>query len=372
MSRSRLVAMIALASLALTPLPSMAQGAPQTHTVKKGDTLWDIAKQYLGDPFKWPEIYRRNTATIADPDLIYPDQVVIITGDVAATPGTPADTTTAGLPVAPTVGEEPQRPAGAAPAMTIFNPERFKVVRGQRTSLEMMSRPTAVRRGDFESTPFLWDAAGITGAGKVGAAVQSSTVARTRYETAIPIYERVYVTVPANATGAVNEEFVSYRVGPTLDGEGQVIIPTGTLRLLTVPQNGQAEALLLRKYEDVYAGHGLIPADSLTMPAGVMPVRVEFGLATKVLWLDGDPLVPSIGQHIVLAAGATEGLVPGDQVTIQVELGPDEKGVPRAPRDVAVVQVTRVTNWGASAVLIGQNEGVVTPGMTARVTAKMP
>jgi hypothetical protein len=369
MSRSRLVAMIALASLVLTPLPSMAQGAPQTHTVKKGDTLWDIAKQYLGDPFKWPEIYRRNTSTIADPDLIYPDQVVIISGEVAATPGTPAD---AGVPVAPTMGEEPQRPAGPAPTMTIFNPERFKVVRGERASLEMMGRPTAVRRGDYQSAPFLWDAAGITGAGKVGTAVQSSTVAKTRYETAIQLYERVYVTVPSNATGAVNEVFVSFRYGPTLDGEGQVVVPTGMLRLLTVPQNGQAEALLLNKFEDVYAGHGLIPMDSLAMPAGVMPVRVEFGLATKVLWLDGDPLVPSIGQHMVLAAGATEGLVPGDQVTLQVELGPDEKGVPRAPRDVAVVQVTRVTNWGASAVLIGQNEGVVTPGMAARVTAKMP
>lgn len=371
MSRSRLVAMIALASLVLTPLPSMAQGAPQTHTVKKGDTLWDIAKQYLGDPFKWPEIYRRNTSTIADPDLIYPGQVVIITGDVAATPGTPADSGAA-LPVAPTVGDEPQRPAGPAPAMTIFNPERFKVVRGQRASNEMQGRPTAVRRGDYQSAPFLWDAAGITGAGKVGAAVQSATVARTRYETPVQLYERVYVTVPANATGTVNEEFVAFRYGPTLDGEGQVVIPTGTLRLLTAPQNGQAEALLLNKFEDVYAGQGLIPADSLAMPTGVSPVRVEFGLATKVLWLGGDPVVPSIGQHLLLAAGASEGLVPGDQVTIQVELGPDEKGVPRAPRDVAVVQVTRVTNWGASALLIGQNEGVVTPGMAARVTAKMP
>ncbi len=160
MSRSRLISTIALAALAASPLPMMAQGTSQTHTVKKGDTLWDIAKQYLGDPFKWPEIYRRNTATIADPDLIYPDQVIIITGDVAASPGTPADTAAAGVtPVAaPTPGAEmspmPEQAAGPAPAMTIFNPERFKVVRGTRETLQLRARPQAVRRGDFVERAF--------------------------------------------------------------------------------------------------------------------------------------------------------------------------------------------------------------------------
>lgn len=379
MSRSRLVSTIALAALAATPLPMLAQGTAQTHTVKKGDTLWDIARTYLGDPFKWPEIYRRNTATIADPDLIYPDQVIIITGEVAASPGTPADTTTAPAvtPVAPAVpgAEQPavvEQPAGPPPAMTIFNPARFQTVRGTRETLEIRARPQAVRRGDYARAPFLWDAAGITGAGKVGATVQAQTIATTRYERSVQIYERVNITVPSNAAGAVNEEYVSYRHGPLLAGEGQIIVPTGVFRLLTAPQNGQAEAMLLTKYEDVYAGQGLIPSDPLQMPGNVNPARVEFGLRTTVVFLAGDPVVSSIGQHMILAAGATDGLVPGDQVTVQVDMGVDEKGVPRAPQDIAVLQVTRVTNWGASAILIGQTEGVVSPGMAARVSAKMP
>ena len=99
---------------------------------------------------------------------------------------------------------------------------------------------------------------------------------------------------------------------------------------------------------------------------------MEFGLATKVLYLYGEPIVSSIGQQVILAAGASEGLVPGDQVTVQVELGADDQGVPRPPQEVAVFQVTRVTTWGASAILIGQKEGVVSQGMNARVSAKMP
>jgi nucleoid-associated protein YgaU len=29
------------------------------HVVKRGDTLWDLARQYLKDPFRWPDVFRR-------------------------------------------------------------------------------------------------------------------------------------------------------------------------------------------------------------------------------------------------------------------------------------------------------------------------
>jgi hypothetical protein len=377
MSRSRLVSTIALAGLALAPLPMLAQGTSQTHTVRKGDTLWDLAQTYLGDPFRWPEIYRRNTATVADPDLIYPDQVLIISGDVAASAGTPADTTTGVTPVAPAPGAEPtampmEEVTGPPPAMTIFNPDRFRVVRGERETLVLRARPQAVREGDYMRSPFLWDGAGVTGAGKVGPTVQAEPVAATRYARPVQLYERVFITVPANAPGAMNEEYVSYRNGPVLSGEGQVVIPTGIFRLVSAPQNGQAEAMLLSKYEDVYEGHGLVPSDPLRMSGNANPARVEFGLRTSIIYMHDSPVVSSIGQHVILAAGASDGLVPGDQVTVQVDMGVDDKGVPRAPQEIAVLQVTRVTTWGASAILIGQTDGVVSTGMAARVTAKMP
>ena len=67
---------------------------PATHTVKRGDTLWDIAKLYLGDPFLWPEIYRLNTDLIEDPHWIYPGELLKLPGApskvVAVTPPPPA------------------------------------------------------------------------------------------------------------------------------------------------------------------------------------------------------------------------------------------------------------------------------------------
>jgi chemotaxis signal transduction protein len=52
------------------------------HIVVRGDTLWDIAARYLGDPFQYPELAR--LSRIRDPDWIYPNDVIRIvprTGD---------------------------------------------------------------------------------------------------------------------------------------------------------------------------------------------------------------------------------------------------------------------------------------------------
>lgn len=44
---------------------------PQPYIVKKGDTLWDIAKYFFKDPEKWIKIWEKNLY-ITNPDLIYP------------------------------------------------------------------------------------------------------------------------------------------------------------------------------------------------------------------------------------------------------------------------------------------------------------
>ncbi len=50
------------------------------HIVQKGDTLWDLAQQYLGDPYLWPQIWERNPY-ILDSHWIYPGDPIVI--DVA-------------------------------------------------------------------------------------------------------------------------------------------------------------------------------------------------------------------------------------------------------------------------------------------------
>lgn len=57
---------------------NLIDGAPAVYTVKKGDTLWDIAEHYLHSPWRWPELWQSNRSTVADPHWIYPgDQLYL-------------------------------------------------------------------------------------------------------------------------------------------------------------------------------------------------------------------------------------------------------------------------------------------------------
>jgi hypothetical protein len=50
--------------------------APEQHVVVKGDTLWDIAGNFLEHAWCWPQVWGMNRDEIRNPHLIYPGQTV--------------------------------------------------------------------------------------------------------------------------------------------------------------------------------------------------------------------------------------------------------------------------------------------------------
>lgn len=52
--------------------------APERYTVKQGDTLWGISGKYLYSPWQWSRLWDANRDQIHNPDLIYPDQVLVL------------------------------------------------------------------------------------------------------------------------------------------------------------------------------------------------------------------------------------------------------------------------------------------------------
>ncbi|MCU0940081.1 MAG: LysM peptidoglycan-binding domain-containing protein, partial [Burkholderiaceae bacterium] len=86
------------------PLSALSPTAPESYTVKSGDTLWDISSVFLTTPWRWPELWGMNKEQVRNPHLIYPGQTLKlvrtadgratlqVAGDVQGLPGTPGDT----------------------------------------------------------------------------------------------------------------------------------------------------------------------------------------------------------------------------------------------------------------------------------------
>jgi len=55
-----------------------AKAQPTTYTVKSGDTLSKIAKEYLGNASEYMRIFDANKDQLTNPDLIKPGQVLRI------------------------------------------------------------------------------------------------------------------------------------------------------------------------------------------------------------------------------------------------------------------------------------------------------
>lgn len=66
------------ASQVETNRPIEASTPSRDYTIRSGDSLSKIAKQFYGDASDWQKIYQANKDTIKDPNMIFPGQKIKI------------------------------------------------------------------------------------------------------------------------------------------------------------------------------------------------------------------------------------------------------------------------------------------------------
>ena len=77
-NRSVLPVLFFLLCVPMISSPAPAQQMEyKNYTIQEGDTLWDISREELKDPFLWPKVWQENPE-IKNPDRIYPDQIIRI------------------------------------------------------------------------------------------------------------------------------------------------------------------------------------------------------------------------------------------------------------------------------------------------------
>ena len=344
------------------------------HVVKKGDTLWDLAKFYLKDPFRWPEIFRRNTDVVENPHWIYPGEVIRIWGTEVRTEAL-ARADSAGEVVSHVVTRPapPMTNVGGRSDLTVFaSPMSRAAAAIAATNSDVHSRGRAggVRRGELEAAPYADRDGGPRGAGRLVASVDRPGIKTSIVQSRYQLNDDLYLDLPRGQVARLGDTYMAYVLGPDLGDNGQVVIPTGILRIETITPGQRAVARIIRQFAEIKLDQRVTGAPDLSLPAGTLS-PVAGGTRGKVVYVHDEPVLPSIGHYVVISPNAKTGIQVGDQVTfIDNSTGRADEN-PAPPVIAGTAQVVRVTPYGSTAIIVGQIQPTIRDGMPVRLTARM-
>jgi LysM repeat protein len=371
---------VAAATLASSPLAAQEPTAiPATHTVKKGDTLWDIAKMYLNDPFLWPEIYRLNTAIVEDPHWIYPGEVLTLPGgtpQVAENPGGGAQVVSEDQmeqPAAP-IAEAPRQPVGS----TVFAAaNRKRTISASRFGGTANTyQHTAVRAAEFYSAPWLDSSAGPPNTGRIIRTANVPGEVRGVQRDKFNINDYVFVTLPKGVVAAKGDQFLVFEMLADLGNGTKVMRPTGQVKIISIEGTDAAMALITNFYQEVWVGQQIMPLEHFAMNPDARPAPLLLGTEGKVVFIPPAVTIASAQDWIILNVGLKDGVKIGDQFTVYrpsfkqpQEHGPDVT-IPEGL--IGRVQVIKVTELGATALVTDIRNPAIFADASVRLTARMP
>jgi len=373
---------LAAGLFAAQPLRAQESAKPTTHTVVRGDNLWDLAHKYLGNPFLWPEIYRLNRDVVEDPHWIYPGEVLRLPGESTAAPPTVSQLPQGQQPPTPTptttqpTTTQPQAPS----SQTVFTRKQpgqtapISTVTGGATSgaLEEILNPT-VRVGEVLIAPYVDREGGPRAFGSIIRSGDLPGIAEATDRNRFQLYDRVLIEPPVGQVAPEGERYLAYKLGPILEKQGQVIIPTGIVEVTRAARTNEAAiAKVVKAFNELTISDRLIPIDTAGAGTTTRPTRVANGPSTKIKWVYGEPVLASVQNFIVLDVSSHNGVQMGDEFLIYEPRKKEEGQIDSPDIPIGKAQVVRSTPYGVTAVIVGQGQPLIREGMTARVTAKMP
>jgi len=357
---------------------------PQTHTVRKGDTLWDLARLYQKDPFLWPGIYRLNTDVVEDPHWIYPGEVLRIApnDNIAAVPTMdtppppqPVDTTplVAADDSTETLARGPQQPSLAETPTEEWTPlfERQRT----RSVAEILKAYThqpyrALRRSEFYSSGFLTENQRLPYGTVLGPVTPQQIKATSSRATALP-YTTIAVTAPGGATYEVGDTLLVVQVGQELEPYGRAIVPAGLVQV-TEALDGHYLASVIAVYAPIRNGHRVLPAESFSSAVGERAVAVADGVRGSLLGGLGRQDLKEPQMVVFIDKGRGDGVAPGDLFEARRRPARLSDGTVRVNELMATLQIVHVRERSATAIVLTVISPDIPPGTDVVQVAKLP
>lgn len=287
--------------------------SPTRYTVQEGDTLWSIARRFLENPWRWPQIWQQNPQ-VENPHLIYPGDVLVLTG---------------------TPGDEPKVRVLRERKLTKLRPA-VRVL--ERDDAIPTIPPNAIQ--PFLSAPLVIDESGMDEAAYV-AAGQEGAIVLGKYS----------VFFARGVNGAETSFFKIFRPGKRLmhpvTGEflGLQAIHLGDARVLEAGDTTRMEVTASMK--EISLGDRMVPADQDIDLPYYQPHAPANDVDGYIIDIHGAVAEGGPLQVIVLTLGEREGIEPGHVLRIQrLELGQEDVIVGGTvlipPQDSGLAMVFRV------------------------------
>ena len=376
---------LAVLSLAVPATGALAQEPlPQTHTVRKGDTLWDLAQLYLKDPFLWPGIYRLNTDVVEDPHWIYPGEILRIAPDatVAAVPtmDTPppagsVDTSAIGATEdsSETLARGPQQPSSAeTPAeelAPLFESQRARTVAEiLKAYTDQPYRP--LRPSEFYSSGFLTENQRLPYGQVLGPVTPSQIKATSSRANALP-YSTIALAAPRGATYEVGDTLLTIRIGEELEPYGRAVVPTG-LAQITEAVDGHYLANIVAVYGPIRKGQQVLPVESFTQGSGMRAVPIADGVRGALLGGLGRQDLKEPQMVVFIDRGREHGVAPGDLFEVRRRPARLSDGTLRVNELMATLQIVHARDRTATAIVLNVVSPDIPPGTTVVQVAKLP
>jgi LysM repeat protein len=263
----------------------LAPNAPDSYTVKRGDTLWGIAKVFLKDPWYWPEIWQVNPQ-VQNPHLIYPgDTLRLVYVD-----GRPRILLQPGL--------ERGNGARVMPRVRSQTLEAAVTTIPYETVAAFMSKPSVLEKDQIKAAPYVLS-------------TRDSHVIMSEGNT---VYARGFST-PVE----VGAHYNLVRVGEPLRdpddnrilGYNGVFTGAGHVTRLGDP----ATLIMTQSTRETYPGDKLFPGD-VDVPLDFIPSPPKVSVNGRIILVqDG---VTVIGQYevVVINRGVRDGLTPGNVLAV--------------------------------------------------------
>lgn len=336
----RTAATVIAAAGLLAAVPLAAQNDAQNervHVVRPGETLWDIARNYLNDPFLWPEIFRLNTDVVQDPARIYPSERLVLPD---------------GMP--------------AAATETVFN-GGLPRERGPSVQFGDRARRPEVLPGDFYRVGFIARRGEVVPVGRLSEPEARSAV-DLRMPPQINQYDRVFVQVDESVREGDRLRFL--RPGREMRGVGRIYRPTGVGTVAAV-DSGVATVVVVGLYGPMEPNDVAVPWERFPLEPDARSQAAEPDLQGRVIAFDEEGRVLQRTESILfLDVGRDAGVAVGDVFEAYEPRHRSRMGI-RPEVYVARMQVVRVTGGSASARVTELGQPSITTGLAVRRVARM-